>query len=157
MRAAVVGHVEWVRFAQVERVPAQGEIVTALDTWEEPAGGGAVAVGELVRLGADVDFFVAKSAYDRACLSRAVSVDLAGAPLRVVTAEDLLIHKLIKLRSDRRRILQDLADMRAIVVARGAELDHAYLRTWLSADDAALLEAVRSLDDEALVQRVLAR
>ena len=59
MRAAVVGHVEWVRFAQVERVPEQGEIVTAMDTWEEPAGGGAVAVGELVRLGAEVDFFVA--------------------------------------------------------------------------------------------------
>lgn len=59
MRAAVVGHVEWVRFAQVERVPAQGEIVTATDTWEEPAGGGAVAAGELIRLGATVDFFVA--------------------------------------------------------------------------------------------------
>ena len=59
MRAAVVGHVEWVRFAQVERVPAPGEIVTATDTWEEPAGGGAVAAGELVRLGAEVDFFVA--------------------------------------------------------------------------------------------------
>lgn len=59
MRAAVVGHVEWVRFAQVEQVPGQGEIVTAADTWEEPAGGGAVAAGELVRLGAEVDFFVA--------------------------------------------------------------------------------------------------
>ena len=59
MRAAVVGHVEWVRFAEVERLPRQGEIVTASDTWEEPAGGGAVAAGELVRLGADVDFFVA--------------------------------------------------------------------------------------------------
>jgi ribokinase len=59
VRAAVVGHVEWVRFAQVDRVPAQGEIVSATDTWEEPAGGGAVAAGELVRLGAEVDFFVA--------------------------------------------------------------------------------------------------
>jgi len=59
VRAAVVGHVEWVRFAQVDAVPAQGEIVTAADTWEEPAGGGAVAAGELVRLGAEVDFFVA--------------------------------------------------------------------------------------------------
>jgi len=59
VRAAVVGHVEWVRFAQVDRVPAQGEIVTAAETWEEPAGGGAVAAGELIRLGADVDFFVA--------------------------------------------------------------------------------------------------
>jgi ribokinase len=59
VRAAVVGHVEWVRFAQVDAVPAPGEIVTAADTWEEPAGGGAVAAGELVRLGAEVDFFVA--------------------------------------------------------------------------------------------------
>lgn len=59
VRAAVVGHVEWVRFAQVERVPKPGEIVTASDTWEEPAGGGADAAGELVRLGAEVDFFVA--------------------------------------------------------------------------------------------------
>jgi len=40
-------------------MPAQGDIVTALDTWEEPAGGGADAAGELVRLGAEVDFFVA--------------------------------------------------------------------------------------------------
>ena len=40
-------------------MPAPGEIVTAADTWEEPAGGGAVAAGELVRLGAEVDFFVA--------------------------------------------------------------------------------------------------
>jgi ribokinase len=59
VRAAVVGHVEWVRFAEIERVPKQGEIVTASDTWEEPAGGGADAAGELVRLGAEVDFFVA--------------------------------------------------------------------------------------------------
>ena len=29
MRAAVVGHVEWVRFAAVERLPEQGEIITA--------------------------------------------------------------------------------------------------------------------------------
>jgi ribokinase len=59
VRAAVVGHVEWVRFAAVERIPEQGDIVTASATWEEPAGGGADAAGELVRLGAEVDFYVA--------------------------------------------------------------------------------------------------
>src|SRR5919204_539567 len=31
MRVAVVGHVEWVQFARVERVPGPGEIVHALD------------------------------------------------------------------------------------------------------------------------------
>jgi ribokinase len=59
VRAAVVGHIEWVRFARVERVPEPGAIVTASESWEEPAGGGADAAGELVRLGAEVDFFVA--------------------------------------------------------------------------------------------------
>jgi ribokinase len=54
-----VGHVEWVRFAEVEAVPEPGAIVTASSSWEEPGGGGADAAGELVRLGADVDFFVA--------------------------------------------------------------------------------------------------
>jgi ribokinase len=51
--------VEWVRFAEVEEVPAPGAIVTTASSWEEPGGGGADAAGELVRLGADVDFFVA--------------------------------------------------------------------------------------------------
>jgi ribokinase len=31
MRVAVVGHVEWIEFAQVERVPEPGEIVHALE------------------------------------------------------------------------------------------------------------------------------
>jgi ribokinase len=59
MRAAVVGHVEWVWFARVERVPAPGQIVHAAEDWEEPAGGGAVAAVQLARLGAEVDFFTA--------------------------------------------------------------------------------------------------
>jgi hypothetical protein len=105
----------------------------------------------------DVDFFVAKSDYDRACLSRALPVEMLGATLRVVTAEDLLIHKLMKLRTDRRRILQDLADLRAVIVARAHELDHEYLRAWLSPSDAELLAAISDLDDEDLVKRILAR
>jgi ribokinase len=59
VRAAVVGHVEWVRFAAVERLPEPGEIMTASATWEEPAGGGAVAAGQLCNLAGEVDFFVA--------------------------------------------------------------------------------------------------
>ena len=59
MRAAVVGHVEWVRFAAVERLPEQGEIIESSASWEEPAGGGAVAAGQLRNLAGDVDFFVA--------------------------------------------------------------------------------------------------
>ncbi|HEV3282880.1 MAG TPA: PfkB family carbohydrate kinase [Solirubrobacteraceae bacterium] len=49
-RVAVVGHVEWVQFARVERVPRAGEVVHAHDPFEEPAGGGAVAAVQLARL-----------------------------------------------------------------------------------------------------------
>jgi ribokinase len=50
VKLAVVGHVEWVEFARVEHVPRPGEIVHALETWEEPAGGGAVAAVQLANL-----------------------------------------------------------------------------------------------------------
>ena len=48
---AVVGHVEWVEFAHVDHVPRAGEVVHARDSFEEPAGGGAVAAVQLARLG----------------------------------------------------------------------------------------------------------
>ena len=59
MRTAVVGHVEWIRFATVERLPKPGEIIHAHESWLEPAGGGAVAAAELLRLAGNCDFFVA--------------------------------------------------------------------------------------------------
>ena len=57
MKLAVVGHVEWVEFVRVDHVPGPGEIVTALETWEEPAGGGAVAAVQLANLEGSVHFF----------------------------------------------------------------------------------------------------
>jgi ribokinase len=59
VRTAVVGHVEWVEFARVERVPKAGEIVRALEWWEEPAGGGSVAAVQLFKLAGDCTFFTA--------------------------------------------------------------------------------------------------
>jgi ribokinase len=49
-KVAVVGHVEWVRFARVAYVPHAGEVAHARDPFEEPAGGGAVAAVQLARL-----------------------------------------------------------------------------------------------------------
>src|SRR4051812_31239824 len=59
MQVAVVGHMEWVEFARVERVPTPGEIVQALDTWEAAAGGGAVAAVQLARLAGECLFLTA--------------------------------------------------------------------------------------------------
>ncbi len=57
MTYAVVGHSEWVTFARVERLPHSGEIISASDAWEEPAGGGAVAAVQLAFLAPVVHFF----------------------------------------------------------------------------------------------------
>lgn len=59
MSVAVVGHVEWVEFARVEHTPAPGEIVHALETWEEPAGGGAVGAVQIANLAGSCLFFTA--------------------------------------------------------------------------------------------------
>jgi hypothetical protein len=59
VRCAVVGHVEWVDSVLVDRVPAVGDIAHGSQDWSEPAGGGAVAAAQLVRLAGACDFFTA--------------------------------------------------------------------------------------------------
>jgi ribokinase len=59
VRVAVVGHVEWIEMAVVDRVPVAGEIVHALDSWTGPGGGGAVAAVQLARLAGDCLFLTA--------------------------------------------------------------------------------------------------
>jgi len=59
MRFAVVGHVEWVQFARVAEVPAAGEVVHASETWEQAAGGGAVAAVQLAKLAGEATLFTA--------------------------------------------------------------------------------------------------
>jgi hypothetical protein len=124
------------------------------------AAGPADAPGVLrLRFGSwDVDLFVTSDdPYDRECSARAVEVPTAAGPVRVVTAEDLLIHKLIKLRNDRRRLLQDLADMRAVLQAQLPSLDWDYLRRWLPADEAETLSVLSTCDDEQLARRILGK
>ena len=59
MRVAVVGHVEWIEFARVDRVPLAGDIVHALESWEEPGGGGAVAAVGLMKLAGEATLYTA--------------------------------------------------------------------------------------------------
>lgn len=58
-RFAVVGHVEWLDFAIVERLPRAGEIVTAREHLSVAAGGGAVAAVQMRKLAGRADFFTA--------------------------------------------------------------------------------------------------
>ena len=96
-------------------------------------------------------------------LERPIGVRLAAAlalllpRAGVVTPEDLLIHKMIKLRTDRRRLLQDLADIRAVAESQVDRLDWSYVRNWLPAEESAWLEDAARLDEETLVRRLLDR
>ena len=62
MRIAVVGHVEWVEFARVERMPRSGAIVHAWETWAQAGGGGAVAALQLKRLAGEAALYTALGA-----------------------------------------------------------------------------------------------
>ena len=57
MRVAVVGHVEWLRFAAVERLPGRGDIVHSNDDWQAVGGGGGVAALQLALLADETHFF----------------------------------------------------------------------------------------------------
>lgn len=59
MRAAVVGHLEWVEFLLVERLPTAGDITHAREWWEEPGGGGPGAAVQLAKLAGEALFFSA--------------------------------------------------------------------------------------------------
>lgn len=83
MRFAVVGHVEWVEFAQVERVPEPGEIVQASDWWAEAAGGGGVASVRLARLSGSSTLY---TALGQDALGEKALAQLTGLGVRVEAA-----------------------------------------------------------------------
>lgn len=70
MRVAVVGHVEWIRFARVDHVPVTGEIVHSTEHWEQAGGGGGVAAIQLALLADEATLFTALGDDDLARRSR---------------------------------------------------------------------------------------
>jgi len=83
MRAAVVGHVEWVTFARVPQMPASGDIVKASEVWDLPAGGGAAAAVQLAKLTGDCVFFTALGDDD---IGHAAATQLEAMGVRPVVA-----------------------------------------------------------------------
>jgi ribokinase len=105
MRVAVVGHVEWVTFGLVDRVPRAGEIVNTSETWDEPAGGGAVAAVQLAKLAGACDLFTAVGDDDIGELSE-----------RGLTSLGLTVHAAIRDDKTRRAVaLIDHGNERSIV------------------------------------------
>ena len=59
MRAAVVGHVEWIEFARVEQMPAAGEIVHAQEPGRSRAAAGRWRPVQLAKLAGGATFYTA--------------------------------------------------------------------------------------------------
>ncbi len=58
LKLAVVGHIEWVSFINVNKLPVEGEIVHGHNFIERAAGGGAVAAAQMSKLTSrEVHFF----------------------------------------------------------------------------------------------------
>ena len=86
MRAAVVGHVEWLEFVPVEHVPHPGEIVHAAESWEQAAGGGVVAAVQLAELADEVLFFTALGSDERGRRAR-LQVQRRGISVHATSVE----------------------------------------------------------------------
>jgi ribokinase len=148
MRVAVVGHVEWVEFARVETVPRPGEIVHALEIWEEPGGGGAVAAAQLARLAGSCVFFTALGADELGRRSRAELTRL-GVEVRAIPEAEPTRRAFTFVDETGERTITVLGDK---LLPRGGD-------SRLPWRELAGLDAVYfvSGDDEALRQARLAR
>jgi ribokinase len=91
VRVAVVGHVEWVEFVHGDHVPTAGEIVHASASFQEPAGGGAVAAVQLARLAGDATLLTALGDDDLAGRSRERLTEL-GVQVEAATREGPTRH-----------------------------------------------------------------
>lgn len=156
MRAAVVGHLEWVEFVKVPHVPQPGEIVHALERWEEPAGGGPAAAEQLRKLGADTSFYTALG-----------DDELGHRAHEELSARGLSVHAVFRPEPTRRAITHvDSTGERTITVlgtrlaARGSdELPWADLENvdtgYFTAGDAGALRAARAARVLVATARVL--
>ena len=89
VRVSVIGHVEWVEFARVDHVPKPGEIVHAMETWEEPAGGGGVAAVQLAKLAGACTLYTALGDDE---LGRRAASRLGELGVRVETTPAPVLH-----------------------------------------------------------------
>jgi ribokinase len=106
VRCAVVGHVEWIEFAEVEQVPDRGEIAHASTTWQDAAGGGPVAAVQLVKLAGACDFFTAVG-----------DDELGRRTVAALEAKGVAVHAQVKERPTRRGfVFLDAGGERTITV-----------------------------------------
>lgn len=156
MRVAVVGHLEWVDFVDVEHVPQPGEIIYGAPVASIAAGGGAVAAVALARWGAESLFFTSFGNDELGARARA---ELAG---RGVT-----LHAMTRETPQRRAItLVDAQHERTIIVIGERHVAHGAdplpwhelaqcAAVYITGGDAAAVRAARAARVVVATARVL--
>lgn len=72
-----------------------------------------------------VDLFVSVFDYERQAIERALEMSIGGIPVRVCTAEDFIVHKVVANRE------HDWLDVERVLVRQGSKLDQTYIKNWL--------------------------
>lgn len=92
-----------------------------------------------------IDLLLADFSFDEEVLKRALDVEVApGQTIRVCTAEDLVVYKLISTRA------RDFDDAENVILRQGRQLDVRYIEHWLTLfqgalDDSTLLPTFRKM------------
>ncbi|MEW5987875.1 MAG: DUF6036 family nucleotidyltransferase [Chloroflexota bacterium] len=90
--------------------------------------------------GVRVDVMLAETSFDEAAIGRARLMEMQpGVVVRICSAEDLIIYKMVSLRA------QDRADVEGVIRRQGDGLDDDYVVKWLR-------EFEQALDDSTLVK-----
>jgi ribokinase len=146
-RVAVVGHVEWVDFAVVPRLPRPGEILHVYEFWDEAAGGGAVAAVQMAKLTGSSLFFTALTG-DRLGKSTSEQLGRQAVTVHAGAREGIQRRGFVYLTDDGERTITVLGER---LVPHGAdELPWGELDgvggVYFTGGDAAALEAARRAD-----------
>lgn len=110
-RVAVVGHVEYVDFISLPRLPVAGEVLNDLGAWERAGGGGGVAAPMLAEAGGEVELFTALGDDDRAERS-----------IAELTARGVRVHVAARAGKPTRRAITLLAGGERSIVTIGSRL-----------------------------------
>jgi|SRR5215207_8632018 len=146
-RVAVVGHVEWVDFVVVPRLPRSGDILHVHEFWDEAAGGGAVAAVQMAKLTGGALFLTALAG-DR--LGKCTSEQLArqGVTVQAGARAGIQRRGFVYLTDDGKRTITVLGDR---LVPHGSDplpweaLDDVG-GVYFTGGDAAALQAARRAD-----------
>jgi len=86
--------------------------------------------------GVRIDVLLADTVFDETAIERARAVTLfKGKTIRVCTAEDLVVYKMLSTR------IKDRADVESVIQKQGEALDNAYIEGWLAQFEEALADS----------------